>query len=344
MARAPRQPARARRPRARTPASAPPGKRDFLSLADLTAAEIIEILDVAAEMKAHLAAGIRPPLLAGKTLAMIFQKPSLRTRVTFETGITQLGGSAIYLAPDDIRAGERESVADIANNLTRWVDIIVARTFEHDFLLELARSARIPVVNGLTDLLHPCQVLADCLTLREVRGGLSDCRVVFVGDGNNVAHSWLHAAACLDFHFTLACPPGYEPDPDILAWATRKARGSITVTHDVNDAIRGAEVIYTDVWTSMGQEDDARVRRQRFRPYQVNTKLVRRAAPNVLVMHCLPAHRGEEITAEVLDGPHSIVLDQAENRLHAQKGLLVWLFAASPAPRSRSGTARATTR
>jgi ornithine carbamoyltransferase len=304
-------------------------------MADLTTGEIVEILDVAAELKAQFAVGLRPPLLAGKTLAMIFQKPSLRTRVTFETGITQLGGSAIYLAPDDIRAGQRESVADIAHNLTRWVDVIVARTFEHQFLLELARSARIPVINGLTDLLHPCQVLADCFTLRELRGSLAGCRLVFVGDGNNVAHSWLHAAARLGFHFTLACPRGYEPHADVVEWSKRNASGTITVTHDVKKAVRGAQVIYTDVWTSMGQEHDARVRTRDFRDYQVNAELVGHAAPDVLVMHCLPAHRGEEITDEVLDGPHSVVLEQAENRLHAQKGLLVWIFAAA-----RPATAR----
>jgi ornithine carbamoyltransferase len=253
--------------------------------------------------------------------------------VTFGTGITQLGGSAIYLAPDDIRPGERESVADIAQNLACWVDVIVARTYNHDVLLELARSARIPVVNGLTDLLHPCQVLTDCFTLEEARGSLSGMHVAFVGDGNNVAHSWLHAAALLDINFTLACPPGYEPHDDIVEWARRKAGGTITITDDPKSAVRDADVIYTDVWTSMGQEQDAAIRRRAFRHYQVNERLLKLASRDVLVMHCLPAHRGEEITDAVLDGVHSIVLQQAENRLHAQKGILVWLFANEGAAR-----------
>jgi ornithine carbamoyltransferase len=315
-------------------------KRDFISLADLSAADISEILTIATEIKRELRAGRRPPLLAGKTLAMIFQKPSLRTRVTFETGITQLGGSAVHLAPDDIRAGERESVADIGTNLARWVDVIVARTFAHEVLLELARSAHIPVVNGLTDLLHPCQVLADCFTLRELRGSLAGMHVVFVGDGNNVVHSWLHAAARLDFQFTLACPPGYEPHPNIVESARTAGRGRVAVTHDPRAAVRGADVIYTDVWASMGQEHDAEVRRRRFRGYQVNDRLLRLAARDVLVMHCLPAHRGEEITNAVIDGPHSIVLDQAENRLHAQKGMLVWLLGATGGRKPVSRPAR----
>ncbi len=313
-------------------------KRDLLSIADLTYADITEIFVFSRELKRETQAGRCPPLLAGRTLAMIFQKPSLRTRVTFEVGITQLGGSAIYLAPETIGAGERESITDIAHNLALWVDIIVARTFSHEMLLELARAARVPVINGLTDLLHPCQVLADCFTLLEKRGGHTGARVVFVGDGNNVAHSWLHAAARLGFDFTMACPPGYEPDPDIVAFARREARGSIQVSHDPEAAVEGADVIYTDVWASMGQEQDAEVRRRVFRPYQVNERLVARAAADVLVMHCLPAHRGDEITDAVLDGPHSVVLAQAENRLHVQKGIMVWLFGVVPWHReTRSG-------
>jgi ornithine carbamoyltransferase len=314
-----------------TPRPRPP-KRDLISIADLSYPDIRTIFGFARDLKAQVRAGRRPPLLAGKTMAMIFQKPSLRTRVTFDVGMTQLGGSAIYLAPNEIRPGERESVADIAHNLARWVDIIVARTYEHDLLLELARSATVPVVNGLTDLLHPCQVLADCFTLQEIRGGLTGMRVVFVGDGNNVAHSWLQAAARLNFDLTIACPGGYEPHPDIVAWAHETAHGRIAVSHDARSAVRDADVIYTDVWTSMGQEEDAATRRRAFRSYQVNGDLVGRAAPDVLVMHCLPAHRGEEITDDVLDGPRSIVLEQAENRLHLQKGILVWLVGTAPRP------------
>jgi ornithine carbamoyltransferase len=326
-----------------------PAKRDLISIEDLSFADISEIFAIARDLKKNLRAGRRPALLAGKMLAMIFEKPSLRTRVTFETGITHLGGSAIYLTPGDIRPGERESVADIARNLARWVDAIVARTFQHDVLLALAQAARIPVINGLTDLLHPCQVLTDCFTLQEIRGSLAGSRVVFVGDGNNVAHSWLHAAARLHVHFTIACPPGYEPHADIVAQVRREASSTITISHAVEDAVRNADVIYTDVWTSMGQERTAAARRRAFRRYQVNERLVNLAARDVLVMHCLPAHRGEEITDAVLDGPHSIVLEQAENRLHAQKGMLVWLFGRTPAdvatararPRQRAvGTAR----
>jgi ornithine carbamoyltransferase len=304
----------------------PHAKRDLISIADLSAAEIGTIFRLSTELKDQARAGTHPPLLAGKTMAMIFHKPSLRTRVTFDIGMKQLGGWAIYLAPHEIQVGERESIADIAHNLARWVDVIVVRTYEHRLALELARSAPIPVVNGLTDLLHPCQVLADCFTLLEARGTIEGSRVVFVGDGNNVVHSWLHAAALLGFDFTIACPPGYEPHADIVAWARARAKGEITISHDPKEAVRGADVIYTDVWTSMGQERDAARRRQTFQAYQVNEDLVARAARDVHVMHCLPAHRGEEITDAVLDGPRSVALEQAENRLHVQKGALVWLL------------------
>src|SRR5690606_5439293 len=261
----------------------------------------------------------------GRTLAMIFEKPSLRTRVTFETGIKQLGGASVYLAPEDIRLGERETVADIARNLSRWVDLIVARTFAHRSLLELAQHATVPVINGLTDLLHPAQVLADLMTLREKRGDLSKLTVAFIGDGNNVVNSWLNAAALFGLRFRLACPPGYEPNREILERAQRMQPGKIEILHDPVEAARGADAIYTDTWVSMGQEAETQVRRVAFAGYQVNAALLQHAREDVLVMHCLPAHRGEEITSDVLDGPHSVVLDQAENRLHAQKAVMVWL-------------------
>lgn len=299
-------------------------KRDFLSLADFTRAELEEILHLAARLKGDLKAGHQSPLLAGKSLAMIFEKPSLRTRVTFEIGMGQLGGRPVYLTPADIQLGQRESVADIARNLERWVDLIMARTFAHTTLIELAGHARVPVINGLSDLLHPCQVLADCFTLVEYRGRLDGLRVAFVGDANNVANSWINAAAKFNFDFVLAAPPGYEPDADTLR-AARAAGGRITVTHDAAAAADGAEVLYTDVWTSMGQEQEADKRRRDFAAYQINGALLRRAAPNAVVMHCLPAHRGEEITDAVIDGPQSIVFDQAENRLHTQKAIMVWL-------------------
>ena len=300
-------------------------KRDFLALDQLTRAELDEILHISATLKRDLKAGRREPLLAGKTLAMIFEKPSLRTRVTFETGIKQLGGASVYLAPEDIRLGARETVGDIARNLSRWVDLIVARTFSHRSLLELAQHATIPVINGLTDLLHPAQVLADLQTMREHRGSLEGATVAFIGDGNNVVNSWLNAAALFQLNFRLACPPGYEPDTKILARAQSLAPGRIAIVNDPVAAAQGADVLYTDVWTSMGQEDECEVRRRAFAGYQIDAAALGRAKPDAVVMHCLPAHRGEEITGDVIDGPHSIVFDQAENRLHVQKGVLVWL-------------------
>jgi len=299
-------------------------KRDFLSLADLTRIEIDEILHLSATLKRDLKSGKRPALLGGQALAMIFEKPSLRTRVTFEVGMTQLGGTAIYLTPKDIQLGERESVADIARNLDRWVDFIMARTFSHGTLVELAKHAAVPVINGLSDILHPCQVLSDCFTLIEKRGRLDGLHVAFVGDGNNVVNSWMNAAAHLGFSFALACPSGYEPNEAVYGTAV-KAGAKVRVTHSVQEAVTNADVIYTDVWTSMGQEAESERRRRDFAAYQVNGDVLRHARRDVLVMHCLPAHRGEEITGEVLDGPHSIVFDQAENRLHIQKGIMVWL-------------------
>jgi len=299
-------------------------KRDFLTLDALTRAELDEILHLSARMKRDLKAGQRPPLLAGKTLAMIFEKPSLRTRVTFEVGMTQLGGYAVYLTPNDIRLGERESVADIARNLERWVDFVMARTNAHATLIDLATHARVPVINGLSDLRHPCQVLSDCFTLLERRGRLEGLRVAWLGDGNNVANSWIAVAPRFGFAFALACPAGYEPDP-VTVQKARAEGATIEIGTDPRAALRNADVIYTDVWTSMGQEAEAKQRRHDFLDYQVNAAALRQAKPDAVVMHCLPAHRGEEITGEVIDGPRSIVFDQAENRLHVQKGVLVWL-------------------
>jgi ornithine carbamoyltransferase len=301
-------------------------KRDLLRIADLTAAEIETLFGIARRLKAELRSHRPHPLLSGRTLAMIFEKPSLRTRVTFEVGMVQLGGAAVNLAPGDIRLGERESASDIARNLERWVDLVMARTFLHQSVVDLAAGARIPVINGLSDLHHPCQVLADCFTLLERRGRLQGLRVAFIGDGNNMVHSWMDASARLGFEFVLACPPGYEPDATITAAVGSHA----TITHDPEAAVRGADVLYTDVWTSMGQEAEAAQRRTAFRPYQVNERLLGLAKPDTLVMHCLPAHRGEEITDGALDSPHSVVFDQAENRLHVQKAIMVWLAGAAP--------------
>jgi len=300
-------------------------KRDLISLADLTREQLEEILTLAQRLKADRKSGWPHPLLAGKTLAMIFEKPSLRTRVTFEVGIAQLGGHAVYLAPQDIGLGTRETVADVAQNLSRWVDLIMARTFSHSTIIELAQAAAVPVINALSDLLHPCQILADCLTLIEQHGRLDGLKVAFIGDGNNVVNSWINAASKFPFAFALACPAGYEPDANVLARA-RKNGAQVMITQSVEDAVRGADAVYTDVWISMGQEQETVLRRQAFEEYQVNAKVMALAKNEALVMHCLPAHRGEEITADVLESPRSVVLEQAENRLHIQKAIMVWLL------------------
>jgi ornithine carbamoyltransferase len=307
-------------------------KKDLLSISDLTAGEIDLLFILAADLKAQQRKDIAHPLLLGKTLGMIFEKPSLRTRVTFEVGMTQLGGRAIHLAPAEIQLGVRETVKDVAKNLERWVDGIVARTFTHHTVEELARHAAIPVINGLSDLTHPCQILADLFTLQEKCGTLHGVKVAYIGDGNNVCRSWLYGAAKVGIKLNVACPKGYEPDVDIVALASREAEasgGRIVLLNDAKAAAAGADVLYTDVWTSMGQEAESAKRRLDFQEFQVNAALVRLAKPNVLVMHCLPAHRGEEITDEVLDGPHSIVYDEAENRLHVQKAILATLLKGS---------------
>jgi ornithine carbamoyltransferase len=303
--------------------------RHLLTLDDLTAQDVAALFTLAADLKARRRQGVLHPILGGKTLAMLFEKPSLRTRVTFEAGMTQLGGHAVYLTPTDIRLGERETVQDAARNLERWVDGIVARTFSHQMVERLASYSRIPVINGLTDAHHPVQILCDLFTLWEKRGRVEGLRVVFVGDGNNVCASWLQGAAKMGMHFTLVCPKGYEADPDLLSRVREQARTSgatLAVAHDPAAAVRGADVLYTDVWTSMGQEEERARRLRDFQGFQVDEALVRLAAPGALIMHCLPAHRGEEITDAVMDGPQSIVFDQAENRLHLQKAILVTLL------------------
>jgi ornithine carbamoyltransferase len=299
-------------------------KRDFIELSSLSTAELDGLLRLGARLKAELKTGLEHPYLRGKTLAMIFQKPSLRTRLTFETRMAQLGGHAIYLAPQDIGIGERESVKDVARNLSRWVDLIMIRTFAHATCVELARESAVPVINGLTDLLHPCQLLADLMTLRERYGDLHKLKVAFVGDGFNLAQSWIEAAVLAHFELRLACPAGYEPEKIFVARLRRGEAG--VVTHDPVDAVKDADAVYTDTWTSMGQEREAAKRKRDFKDYQVNRALMKHAKRDAVVMHCLPAHRGEEITDEVIDGPQSVVLEQAENRLHAQKAVMVWLL------------------
>jgi ornithine carbamoyltransferase len=301
------------------------GKKDLLNFSGLSREDMFAIFDLAADLKQKLKAGIAHPLLARRCLAMIFEKPSLRTRVTFEAGMVQLGGHAVFLGPNEVQLGARETPADCARSLSRWVDIISVRTFFQETLDEMARYATVPVINALSDESHPCQVLADCLTLIEHRGKLDGLKVTFLGDGNNVVHSWIEAAEKLPISFALACPKGYEPKRDLTDRA-RKNGARILITQSVEEAVSGADVIYTDVWASMGQEREAVERAMVFRDYQVNERLVGMAKKDAMVMHCLPAHRGQEITHEVLESGQSIVFDQAENRLHAQKAIMVWLL------------------
>lgn len=300
--------------------------RDLLSINDFSVAEIERVFAVAAALKKMpLTEQVANPVLPGKALAMIFEKPSLRTRVTFETGMTQLGGHAIYLQPTDIRLGVRETVADAARNMERWVAGVMARVFSHQTVVDLAKYANIPIINGLSDLEHPCQALADFLTIYEHKGRFKGLKLAWEGDGNNVCHSLMLLAAKLGTSMSVACPEGYEPDPAVLAKAQADAAATgaeIVVTHDAKEAAAGADVIYTDVWASMGQEDEHEARMPIFMPYQVNQALVDAAKDDVIILHCLPAKRGEEITDEVIDGPHSVVYDEAENRLHAQKAVM----------------------
>lgn len=304
--------------------------RHFLSLVDLTRAEIEHLLDLAIELKGEWKAGSNTRQLGGKTLGMVFQKPSLRTRVSFDMAMIHLGGQALFLSPNEIRLGERESVADVARVLSRYVDGIMARVFAHDDVVDLATYSSVPVINGLSDTSHPCQGMADLLTILEKHGRIAGLKLAFVGDGNNVARTLMFGAAKLGAHFAIATPPQYAIEAQYVAQAEQFAAesgGSVTVLTDPFAAVADSDVIYTDTWTSMGQEEEAASRRQAFPPYQVNQALLEASGAKVIVMHCLPAHRGEEITDEVADGVHSVLFDQAENRLHAQKAILVELMA-----------------
>ncbi len=294
--------------------------KHFLTISDLDEGELLHVLDLAGELKRGERAGAP---LAGRTLAMIFKKSSTRTRVSFEVGMYQLGGSAIFLSDKTSQMGRGEPIHDTAKVLSRYVDGIMIRTFEHEEVVELARHATVPVINGLTDLLHPCQLLADLQTMREAFGrDLSGLTVAWIGDGNNMANSWMNASALVGFQLRLACPEGYEPDSEILA----RAGGGVTLMRDPLEAATGAHVVTTDVWASMGQEDEVAGRERAFRGFQVDEGMMGRADSSAIFLHCLPAHRGEEVTAEVIDGPASRVFDEAENRLHAQKALLVYLM------------------
>lgn len=301
-------------------------KRDLLTILDLSAEEIEILLEHAAALKARRRQGRLRPTLAGKTLGLLFDKPSTRTRVSFEVAMYNLGGQVVFLTPQETQLSRDEALSDTARVLSRYIDGLVVRTYSDAQLEELARHARIPVINALTDLYHPCQVLSDLLTIWEKKGDYRQLRLAWVGDGNNVAHSWINAAARLPLHLALACPPGYEPRSEILQQAQGLARHRIELYHDPVEAVREADVINTDVWASMGQEQERAGRLEAFKGYQLNKSLLAKARKDVIVMHCLPAHRGEEITDQVMDGPHSVVIDQAENRLHFQRALLDWLL------------------
>jgi ornithine carbamoyltransferase len=300
---------------------------DFLSLRDFTPQEIRALLNLARQIKA------RPldysKVLEGKTLALIFEKPSLRTRVSFDVGIQQLGGFSVYLSPAEINLGKRESVHDVARNLERMVQGIMIRTFGHEIVERMAEHANVPVINGLTDFSHPCQAMADFLTIEEVKGKSAGLKIAYIGDGNNVAHSLMFAGAQLGAHVWVATPPGYEPKSEAAKWALVRGvqtGGTCTLTHDPVEAVRDADVVYTDVWASMGQESEAELRRYVFLAYRVDAALFAHAKPDAIFLHCLPAHRGDEVTDEVIDSLHSVVFQQAENRLHAQKAIMMELM------------------
>ncbi|MBE0410187.1 MAG: ornithine carbamoyltransferase [Anaerolineales bacterium] len=303
--------------------------KDFIAIADYSPQKLQEMLDLAISLKKEWRAGGNEPLLKNKVLAMIFQKPSLRTRVSFDMAMRHLGGDALYLSPNEIGLGKRESIADIARVLSGYVDAIMARVFDHDHIVQLANWSDVPVINGLSDYNHPCQAMADILTILEKFNAIKGLNIAYVGDGNNVTVSLMHLCAKLGANFTAASPEGYQVDPKAVAIAqniSAETGSQIKLLIDPHEAVKDADVIYTDTWTSMGQEEEARRREKVFPPYQVNAHLVSEASPHVIVMHCLPAHRGQEITDEVADGPHSVLFPQAHNRLHAQKAILVDLL------------------
>ncbi|MDH3196868.1 MAG: ornithine carbamoyltransferase [Candidatus Krumholzibacteria bacterium] len=302
-------------------------QKDFVSITDFTAPELEGIIDLAIAQKAAHAAGKLARTHVGRVLACIFHKPSLRTRVSFEVAMHNLGGTSLYLTDKELGVGTREAVEDVARVLSRYVDGVMIRTFDNALVEALARHATVPVINGLTDLLHPCQIMADLMTVKEHRGNLKDLTVVFIGDGNNVARSWVNASARLGFDFVLACPAGYGIVEDFVRGAYGDAPVRTRQVHDAAEAVREADVVYTDVWTSMGQEAGAEERRRAFAGFQINAELMARAPRRAVILHCLPAHRGEEITHEMIESEQSLVFDEAENRLHTQRALLSLLVA-----------------
>ena len=301
-------------------------KKDFISIADYPLSELEAIFELTTELKEKTKRREEHHLCKGLTMSMIFAKPSARTRISFETGMYQLGGYALYLSPNDIGVGKREAVKDIAQVISRYNNIIMARLFEHIHMEVLAEHATVPVINGLTDYNHPCQIMADIFTVMEHRKNLNDIKIVYIGDGNNVANSWINLASKMPMHLVLCSPSGYEPDQRTMENAKKAGISKIELLTDPKTAVKDADVVYTDVWASMGMEAEARARRKVFLPYQVNSELMAHAGKNALVMHCLPAHRGDEITDDVIDGPQSIVLDEAENRMHIQKAIIAKLL------------------
>jgi ornithine carbamoyltransferase len=303
--------------------------KSLASLYDLTREEIEQILKTSELLKLQLLRGQEHPFLKGKTLAMIFEKPSTRTRVSFEVGMWQLGGYALYLSSGDLQLGRGETIGDTAQTLSRYVNGIMARVFSHQTILDLIKYSRVPVVNGLSDFSHPCQGLADIFTIYEKKGHLSGLKLAYIGDGNNVAHSLIYGSSKMGMDIFLGCPRGYEPDPKVVANGREEAKKNgrvVSVTNDPVEAVVGADIVYTDVWASMGKEKEHEERVKLFKPYQVNTELVKKAKPDHIFMHCLPAHRGEEVTNEVADSRNSVIFDQAENRMHTQKALLALIM------------------
>ena len=303
--------------------------KSLASLYDLTQEEIEQIFKTSELLKLQTLRGQGHPLLKGKTLAMIFEKPSTRTRVSFEVGMWQLGGYALYLSSSDLQLGRGETIADTAQVLSRYVDGIMARVFSHQTILDLIKYSRVPVVNGLSDYSHPCQGLADLFTIYEKKGRLSGLKLAYIGDGNNVAHSLIYGCSKVGMNIVLGCPKGYEPNPEVVAKGKEEAKQkgcSVKVTNDPKEAVKSADIVYTDVWASMGKEKEHEERIRVFKPYQINAKLVKEAKEDYLFMHCLPAHRGEEVTDEVADSKNSVIFDQAENRMHTQKALLALIM------------------
>ena len=301
-------------------------KKDFIHIADLSSDEIFSILDKAKWIKNKFKANEDYRPFKGKTLAMIFAKPSARTRVSFETGFYRLGGHALYLGPNDIGIGKRESTADIGRVLSRFNDMIMARLFNHQDIIDLAEFSSVPVINGLTDFNHPCQIMADIFTVLEHRKNLDDLKITYIGDGNNIVHSWLMLAMRIPFHFSVACPEGFEPDQQLVQKVQSQGLSTVEILHDPYEAVKDSDVVYTDVWASMGQKEEAEERRKLFSKFQVNDQLMESTGKNTYFMHCLPAERGVEVTDSVCDASYSIIFDQAENRMHAQNAIMLSLM------------------